>query len=193
MAWQELIESIEERMRGELDEMLKSAEDKKKRILSAAETSAREAQEKDKKESLRAAQLLHDEVISGGRIESKNILRKSHLHEINAVYDEFKVRLLETPSLKKKILVNFIEKNVPAEAVVELSAETAVLLKGARFSKKIKLIKKDTALPVFINMDKIVVTFDWDEFLEAFKTATIRKVSMIGTVLDSVTVAKGNK
>ena len=160
--------------------MLANAEDKKKSVIEAAEALARDTREREKKESERAAQLLHDEIISGGRIQSKNILRKSSLLEIKAVYDEFKTRLMDSPELKKKILVNFIEKNAPDKAEVELSAESAALLKGARFSKKIKFIKKNTDRPVFINLDKIVVTFDWDEFLDAFKAATIRKVSEAG-------------
>lgn len=156
--------------------MLGDAEDKKKNIMSAAAAAARDMQEKEKEESERAAQLLHDEIISSGRIQSKNILRKSGLSEINAVYDEFKTRLLDSPEIKTKILVNFIEKNAPAGSEVELSAEASALLKGAVFSEKRKLVKKQTDMPVVINMDKIVVTFDWDEFLEAFKAATIREV-----------------
>jgi len=177
MAWQELVNSIEERMRGELALMLKNAEDKKKSIIDAARTAAREDGKKEKKEAERASQLLHDEIISGGRIKSKNILRKSRLREIDGIYAEFKTRLMDSPDLKKKILVNFIEKNAPEGSVAELSTGAAALLKGARFSKKIKLIKKNTDCPVVINMDKIVVNFDWDEFLEDFKSATIRKVN----------------
>ena len=177
MAWQELVDSIEARMREELAEMLKNAEDKTASIVAAARTAAREDGQKEKKEAERASQLLHDEIISGGRIKSKNILRKSRLCEIDDIYGEFKTRLMDSPELKKKILIHFIEKNAPEGSVAELSAGSAVLLKGVRFSKKIKLVKKNTDCPVFINMDKIVVNFNWDEFLEDFKSSTIRKVS----------------
>ncbi|MBA3064978.1 hypothetical protein KJ633_04030 [bacterium] len=177
MAWQELLDSIEERMRGELDEIVNIAEDKKKRIIAAAAASAARAEEEGKKKSLHAAQLLHDEIISAGRISSKNILRKSHLSEIDAVYGEFKKQLLNSADLKKKILLNFIEKNADEGCEVELSSESYALLKGEHFSKKIKLTKKNTDCPVFINMDKIVMSFEWDEFLASFRAATIKKVS----------------
>ncbi|MDO9513798.1 MAG: hypothetical protein Q7J59_04200 [Elusimicrobiota bacterium] len=180
MAWQELLDSIEKSMSEELDEMLKSAEDKKKKSLAAAEANARKLQDEARGESERAARLLHDEIISGGRIQSKNILRKAHLHEINAVYDAFKEKLMASSDLKKKILIDFIEKNATGAPEAEVSAEVYSLLKGADFSKKIKLVKKNTDCPVIINMDKIVMNFDWDEFLQKFKAATIRKVSEDG-------------
>jgi len=179
MAWKELLDSLEKSMSDELDEMLKNAEEKKKKALDAARANAGKLLDDARKGSERAARLLHDEIVSGGRIQAKNILRKAHLAEIEAVYDAFKEKLMASPDLKKKLLIDFIEKNAGGASEAELSDEAHALLKGTAMSKKIKLVKKNISCPVIINMDKIVVSFSWDEFMQKFKSATIRKIEEV--------------